>query len=80
MDVHKFRTPGFKIVVRGLPDFNCDKAKAMQKILDLYRVKVMTAIDKQGRKENLPDNFQVREFPSERKAVGEIVCEGIFRF
>jgi len=67
-------------VVHGMQGFNYDKARAALNIPDLYQVEAMIAIGKPGHKEDLPDHLQAREFPSARKAVGEIVSEGIFRF
>jgi len=38
----------------------------------------MVAIGKPGKKEDLPDALQEREFPSDRKKLSEIVIDGAF--
>ena len=39
----------------------------------------MIAIGKKGPKDNLPQQLQEREYPSDRKPLAEIVMEGEFR-
>jgi hypothetical protein len=38
----------------------------------------MIAVGKPGKKENIPENLQEREMPSQRKKLSEIVMEGNF--
>jgi hypothetical protein len=56
--------------------FDYDRAKSELGIPDLYQVEAMIAIGRPGRKEDLPEHLQAREFPSPRKALAEIVMEG----
>jgi nitroreductase len=64
------------LVVHGMQGFDYDRAKSELGIPDLYQVEAMIAIGRPGRKEDLPEHLQAREFPSPRKALAEIVMEG----
>jgi nitroreductase len=67
-------------VVHGMQGFDYDRAKTALKIPDGFRVEAMAAIGKPGKKEDLSQQNQKREAPSERKKLSEIVCEGPFKF
>jgi nitroreductase len=66
------------LVVHGMQGFDYDRAKEVLHISDEFRVEAMVAIGKPGKKEDLPDALQEREFPSDRKKLSEIVIEGGF--
>jgi len=67
------------LVVHGMQGFDYDKAKEILGVPDGYQVEAMIAVGKPGRKEDLPDYQQEREFPSSRKNINQIVMEGIFK-
>ncbi len=67
------------LVVHGMQGFDYDKAKEILGIPDGYQVEAMIAVGKKGKKEDLPDYQQEREFPSSRKNINQIVMEGIFK-
>ncbi len=67
------------LVVHGMQGFDYDKAKEVLRIPDGYQVEAMIAVGKHGKKEDLPDYQQEREFPSARKSIAEIVMEGMFK-
>jgi nitroreductase len=67
------------LIVHGMQGFDYDKAKAVLNITDEYQVEAMIAVGKAGKKEDLPDFLQEREFPSDRKTAAEFVMEGSFK-
>ena len=67
------------LVVHGMQGFDYDKAKEVLQVPDEYQVEAMIAIGKHGKKEDLPDYQQEREFPSARKSIAEIAMEGMFK-
>jgi nitroreductase len=67
------------LVIHGMQGFDYDKAKEVLHIPDGYSVEAMIAVGKEGRKEDLPDYLQEREFPSSRKTPAEFVMEGFFK-
>jgi nitroreductase len=67
-------------VVHGMQGFDYEKAKTALKVPDGFRVEAMSAIGKPGKKEDLSEQNQKREAPSERKKLSEIICEGAFKW
>jgi len=67
------------LVVHGMQGFDYDRAKQELGVPDDYQVEAMIAIGHHGKKENLPDDLQEREFPSPRKSISEIALEGMFK-
>ncbi len=67
------------LVVHGMEGFDYDKAKEVLGIPDNYEVHAMIAIGKRGKKEDLPEELQKREEPSDRRPLSEIAMEGKFR-
>ena len=67
------------LVVHGMQGFDYDKAKEVLQIPDGYKVEAMIAVGKKGKKEDLPQYLQEREFPSTRKSIAEIAMEGGFK-
>lgn len=61
-----------------LAGFDYEKAKELLKLSELYKVEIMVAIGKKGKKENLPVELQAREIPSQRKLLKEIVFKEEF--
>jgi nitroreductase len=66
------------LVVHGMQGFDYDKAKEILRVPDGYQVEAMIAVGKKGKKEDLPDYLQEREFPSPRKHNAELAMEGSF--
>jgi len=66
------------LVVHGMAGFDYEKAKELLKLSDVWKVEAMVAIGKPGKKEDLPQELQEREFPSDRKPLNEIAFEGKF--
>jgi len=67
------------LVVHGMEGFDYDKAKKDLEIPDDYTVEAMLAIGKKAPKENLPEELQKREFPSDRRPLDEIIMKGKFK-
>ena len=67
------------LVVHGMQGFDYDKAKEVLQIPNGYQVEAMIAVGKKGKKEDLPQYLQEREFPSARKSIAEIAMEGGFK-
>ena len=67
------------LVVHCMQGFDYDKAKEVLRVPDDYAVEAMIAVGHPGKKEDLPDYLQKREFPSPRKKLDEIVMEGVFK-
>jgi nitroreductase len=66
------------LVTNGMQGFDYNAARKVLEVPDSYDVMAMIAIGKLGQKENLPNNLQEREYPSDRKPLKEIVMEGKF--
>ncbi|HXX98213.1 MAG TPA: nitroreductase family protein [Candidatus Bathyarchaeia archaeon] len=67
------------LVAHGMAGFDYVKARIDLEIPDSFDVMAMIAIGKKGPKDNLPQQLQEREYPSDRKPLAEIVMEGQFR-
>jgi hypothetical protein len=59
--------------------FDCEKARNVLGIPDLFQVEAMIAVGRPGKKEDLPPDLQEREIPSPRKKVSGIAFEGLFK-
>lgn len=68
------------LVAHAMSGFDYEKARQDLKIPENYTVEAMIAIGLPGNREDLPKDFQEREFPSDRKKVTEISAEGMFSF
>lgn len=68
-----------KLVVHGMQGFSYERAQKELHVPEGYAVEAMIAVGRPGKKENLPDYQQEREFPSSRKSISEIAMEGFFR-
>jgi hypothetical protein len=64
------------LVVHGMQGFDYDRAQVVLNIPEGYQVEAMAAIGRPGRIEELPEQLQAREIPSERRPLDQIVCEG----
>ena len=67
------------LVAHGMEGFDYVAAREKLGVPDEYDVQAMIAIGKPGRKEDLPEDLQEGEVPSDRRALEEIVMEGRFR-
>lgn len=67
------------LVVHGMQGFDYDKAREALQVPDGYTVEAMIAVGQPGKKEDLPDYLQAREFPSPRKKLDEIVMQEVFK-
>jgi Nitroreductase family len=68
-----------ELVVHGMQGFDYEKARIDLEVPDSFDVMAMIAIGKKGPKDNLSQQLQEREYPSDRKPLVEIVMEGEFR-
>jgi nitroreductase len=66
------------LVVHGMQGFDYEKARAVLNIPEHFQVDAMIAVGKPGKREDLPEDLQQREQPSDRKPVAEIVIAGGF--
>jgi nitroreductase len=67
-----------KYAVHGMEGFDYDTAKKRLHVPEDFQVEAMIAIGKRAPKENLPEDDQKREFPSDRRPLSEIIQEGGF--
>jgi nitroreductase len=67
------------LVIHCMQGFDYDRAREVLRVPDGYAVEAMIAVGKKGKKEDLPDYLQEREFPSFRKTVAELATEGYFK-
>jgi len=66
------------LVVHGMEGFDYEKAAAVVKLPDDHQVEAMCAIGKKAKKEDLPEEMQEKEAPSDRRPLKEIAIEGSF--
>jgi nitroreductase len=66
------------LVVHGMQGFDYDKARLELNVADEFQVEAMIAVGKPGKREDLPEDLQEREQPSDRKPVAEIAIKGGF--
>jgi nitroreductase len=66
------------LVVHGMQGFDYDRARIDLDIPEGYQVEAMAAIGRPGRREDLPEQLQARETPSDRRPLSQSVCEGPF--
>jgi nitroreductase len=67
------------LVVHGMQGFDYERARRDLGIPDEFQVEAMAAVGRPGRKEDLPEDLQQRETPTDRRKVSASVCEGRFR-
>ena len=65
-------------VIHGMQGFDYERAREVLKIPEGYSIEAMAAVGKPGDKDSLPEKLREREFPSDRKKLTEIICEGPF--
>jgi nitroreductase len=66
-------------VVHGMQGFDYEKARINLDIPDEFQVEAMAAVGKRAPASKLPLDLQIKEMPSQRKAIDEIVMEGRFK-
>ncbi|MFC4618483.1 nitroreductase family protein [Camelliibacillus cellulosilyticus] len=66
------------LATHGMAGYNPDAARELLNIPDEYDILALVAIGYQGEKEVLPEAFQEREKPSDRKPLKDIIFEGQF--
>jgi nitroreductase len=66
------------LVVHGMQGFNYDRAKEDLGVPDDYEVEAMIAVGRPGDPDDLPQGYQEREIPSQRKRVEAFAFEGGF--
>ncbi len=66
------------LVVHGMQGFDYEKARVALNVPEDFQVDAMIAVGKPGKREDLPEDLQEREQPSDRKPVAEIAIEGGF--
>ncbi len=66
------------LVVHGMQGFDYEKARAVLNVPEHFQVDAMIAVGKPGKRNDLPEDLQEREQPSDRKPVAEIAIEGGF--
>jgi nitroreductase len=65
-------------VVHGMAGFDHERAREALKIPAEFQPEAMVAVGRPGAIEALPEKFQAREFPSDRRPLSQTVCEGLF--
>lgn len=67
------------LAVHGMEGFDYEATRKELEIPSDYDVLAMAAIGKRGKKEELPQQMQEKEFPSTRKPLSDIIMEGKFK-
>jgi len=67
------------LIAHAMEGFDYKKARNDLEIPEDYEIHSMIAIGRQGKKEDLSEDLQEKENPSQRKPVSEIIMEGKFR-
>lgn len=62
----------------GMTGVDFDRAAAELAVPEDFRIEAAIAVGRQGDPANLPEALRGREFPSERKPLGEIIMAGNF--
>lgn len=68
------------LVVHAMAGFHFDAAHSKLNVPDDYAIEAMFAVGHPGDPGTLPEPMREGEQPSNRKPVGEIICEGPFAF
>lgn len=66
-------------VVHGMEGFDYERARTVCAVPDLYAIEAMAAIGRLGKVEDLPEEVQKKEVPSQRKPLKELLFEGTFK-
>ena len=66
------------LVIHGMEGFDYERAQTVLEIPADYAVEALFAVGKPGPLSLLPENVQLRETPSDRKPVKELVYKGSF--
>lgn len=64
--------------VHGIAGFDHARAREVLKIPADYALEAMALVGKPGDKAKLPERFQARETPNDRRPLSATVCEGVF--
>jgi len=67
------------LITHAMGGFDKDKARELLNVPDTFDVQIVIAIGYQGEKEALPEDFQTREQPSNRRPLKESIFEGEFK-
>jgi len=67
------------LIAHAMAGFDYDKTHKLLKLNDNWNVECMIAVGKPGKKEDLPEESQKMEMPSDRKPLNELVFEGEFK-
>lgn len=68
------------LVVHCMQGFDYVRARKELLIPPEYQVEAMIAVGVPGKKEDLPEDLQKKEIPSQRKSLEELAIEGAFAF
>lgn len=66
------------LVVHGMEGFDYEKMRVELGVPDGFEIDAMCAVGKPGKVEDLPEDLQEKEQPSDRKPLNEIAFEGTF--
>lgn len=67
------------LITHGMGGFNPEQAREVLNIPEDYDVHAVIAVGYQDEKAKLPESYQAREKPSDRRPLSETVFEGKFR-
>jgi nitroreductase len=68
------------LVVHGMQGFDYDRARTALNIPEGFQVEAMAAIGKPADPSTLPAELRGKEVPSDRRKLGQTICEGPFHF
>lgn len=66
------------IVAHGVQGFDYERARRVLRVPEVYAIEAMAVLGKPGKPADLPDGYQQREQPSDRRPLAQTICEGPF--
>ena len=69
-----------QLAVHGIQGFDYERARSVLKIPEEYSVEAMAIVGRPGDRSGLPEKYQGRESPNDRRPLRESVREGLFSF
>ena len=66
------------IVAHGIQGFDYERARRVLRVPEVYAIEAMAVLGKPGKPADLPDGYQQREQPSDRRSLEQTICEGPF--
>jgi nitroreductase len=69
-----------KLAVHGIQGFDYERARSVLRIPEEYSIEAMAIVGRPGDTSNLPERYQGREHPNDRRPLSDTAREGLFSF